>query len=324
MSMVIVPNYEVSGLSRAQPADVQAVLAYTHSLKPSGRRAVVMSLTRVSKMLGFQSHLQVAWSSMTPDLISAVIGQLSEYVYDPANPEQRYTPATINHCIASIRGVMKQLYLANAISSDHYAKTKLVSNVKGSRLPAGRDLSDAEITQLMRICCVDSNKGVRDRAIIAVFLISGLRLHELAGIDLEAYDPASGSVVVIGKGDKQRVVYLGEACHAVNDWLAIRGLGEGALFCPVNKGDRVIGGRMTSQAIYNMLCRRAEQARLKHFSPHDFRRTCIGNMLSDASIDIATIAKHVGHASVTTTARYDRRPDEQMRAAVGRLRVPGL
>mgnify|MGYP002351421843 FL=1 len=78
---------------------------------------------------------------------------------------------------------------------------------------------------------------------------------------------------------------------------------------------------MTHQAIYNMLNKRIEQAGIKDFSPHDLRRTFISDML-DAGADIATVAKMVGHASVTTTARYDRRPEKAKQQAAELLSFP--
>jgi integrase len=81
------------------------------------------------------------------------------------------------------------------------------------------------------------------------------------------------------------------------------------------------GGALTSQAVYNMLSKRGEQAGIKNFSPHDLRRTFISHLL-DKGTDIATVSKMAGHANIQTTARYDRRPEEAKRKAAEVLHVP--
>lgn len=311
-----------SKLFVAKKSDHQAVATYLASLQPTGARAAKQSLARVATVLGVTLE-QIAWSALTPDVWQGVVGLLSHYVVDPTDPTKRYAPATINHCIAAVRGVLKQAYLAGRINHEVYTKLLMVKDVKGSRLPAGRDLVASDIQALLQTCDTQTPGGIRDRAIIATLLTSGLRLHELVSIDLGDYDPVAGRVVVIGKGNKQRGVYLGAAVSAITAWVSARGDHEGPLFCPVNKGGVITIKRLTTQAVYNMLSTRGQTAEVPRFSPHDFRRTCIGLMLSNQT-DIATIAKHVGHASVTTTARYDRRGDSHMQAAVARVQVPGL
>ncbi len=78
---------------------------------------------------------------------------------------------------------------------------------------------------------------------------------------------------------------------------------------------------MSAQAAYTRLKKRAVQAGVNEFSPHDFRRTFVGDML-DAGADIATVAKLAGFTSVTTMARYDRRSEDTKRKAASLLYFP--
>ena len=75
---------------------------------------------------------------------------------------------------------------------------------------------------------------------------------------------------------------------------------------------------MHSDSIWRMLRRRAKDAGLESFSPHDFRRTFCSDLL-DAGVDIVTVQKLAGHASPVTTAKYDRRGEETKRRAVQKL-----
>jgi integrase len=118
---------------------------------------------------------------------------------------------------------------------------------------------------------------------------------------------------------KQRTVPVGNAALALADWLAIRGEETGPLFWGL--GNRNRRGRLTDQAIYNMLRKRAGLAGVSRLSPHDFRRTFVGDLL-DAGADIVTVQKMAGHADPATTSRYDRRGKRAQHKAASLLHVP--
>ena len=113
----------------------------------------------------------------------------------------------------------------------------------------------------------------------------------------------------------------GGSKSSLETWLAVRGDTPGAIFHPVNKAGRVIGTRLTAQGVYMLLRRLATKAKVQRFGPHDLRRTFISDLL-DAGVDIATVQALAAHASVTTTARYDRRPERTRRRAAELLNVP--
>ena len=120
--------------------------------------------------------------------------------------------------------------------------------------------------------------------------------------------------------NKQRLIPLvGGAANALADWLTVRGDVAGPLFWGV--GNRNNGRRLTTQAVYNMLQKRAARGGVDSLSPHDFRRTFVGDLL-DRGADIVTVQKLAGHANVETTARYDRRGEKAKQKAAKLLHVP--
>jgi site-specific recombinase XerD len=124
------------------------------------------------------------------------------------------------------------------------------------------------------------------------------------------------------KGGKERLAHVvNGAATALADWLLIRGNDQGPLFWPIRRGGHLKRGRLTAQAVYYILKARAAQAGVADLSPHDFRRTFVGDLL-DAGADIATVQQLAGQANATSTARYDRRPEEARRKAAELLHVP--
>ena len=175
---------------------------------------------------------------------------------------------------------------------------------------------------LSGVCCDGTPAGARDAAILAIAYSGGLRRAELTALDLAHYDQTTGVLTVHGKRNKVRTVPVQNgARQALEDWLTVRGAAPGALFCSITKGSHMTGRRMTTQAIYYIFAERAEQASVKPFSPHDLRRTFAGELL-DAGADISTVQKMMGHASVSTTAGYDRRGERAKQSAARLLHFP--
>ena len=151
---------------------------------------------------------------------------------------------------------------------------------------------------------------------------AGLRRAEAVALNVSDYDRESGELRVAGKGNKERTAYAtGGAVEAVTAWLMGRGDAPGPLLCPVDKAGRVAVRRLTPQAVLMACRKRARAAGVQRFSPHDLRRSFIGDLL-DAGVDLATVQQLAGHAQVNTTARYDRRPEAIRRKAAELLHVP--
>jgi len=214
------------------------------------------------------------------------------------------------------------------MSAEAYQRACDVDTVRGETLPAGRAIASGELIGLMSACAkTEKLAGARDAAMLALLYGCGLRRAELVTLDVADFDAGSeadrGTLKVQGKRNKQRrVPVVGGAVEALTDWLSIRGTEAGPLFVRIRKSDRMTGERLTTQAVYHVLSQRVLEAGITiACSPHDMRRTFIGDLL-DAGADIATVQKLAGHANVTTTARYDRRGEATKRKAAQMLHVP--
>lgn len=93
------------------------------------------------------------------------------------------------------------------------------------------------------------------------------------------------------------------------------------LLWPIDKADRLHSRQLSPDAIAVVLRRLTRRASLPRVSPHDLRRSFVSGLL-DAGVDLSSVQTLVGHSSPTTTARYDRRPEEVQRRALELLIVP--
>jgi hypothetical protein len=142
----------------------------------------------------------------------------------------------------------------------------------------------------MAACAEDeSPAGTRDAALIALlYAAGGLRRAEVVALNREDYDRETGALTVRGKGRKERLVYVDNGAQdALEDWLVLRGDEPGPLFWPVNKGGVLQERRLTGQAVYNLLRKRAAGGVVKPVSPHDLRRTFVSDLLEAGAMTCA-------------------------------------
>jgi len=254
--------------------------------------------------------------------------------------ERGLAPSTVNHALAAVRWWARRLAdraaeepgLSRARRRDIIAQAERAATVPNLRAegPArGRHVPDGEVRALLGACARDDRPaGVRDAAMIAVAFGTGMRRSEIAGLQLADLAPAADGdgyeVTVHGKGGKVRQVSVyGGAARYLADWLALRGDEPGPLFTAINRGDRIVPGGLTTEALYRVMRRRAASAGVPPLGWHDARRTYAGNLL-DAGVDLAMVQRVLGHASPATTAGYDRRPDAERRRAQRRVTLPYL
>ena len=307
---------DTTALANARRTD-HPVAVYLASLSAGSRRTMLGALNTIAAMAGGErvDAQSFPWHELRHEHTAAIRSALAE----------RYSPSTANKMLAAMRGVLKACWRLGLMEGETYQRAVDVPAVKGDRLLAGRSLGAGELRALFEVCGRDHTlAGRRDAALLAVLYGAGLRRSEVVGLDLADYDRETGALTIrSGKGNKDRVAYVaGGAQRAIEDWFAVRGGPDGPLFVPVRKGGKIrLGRRMTDQAVYGMLKKRAKRAGVEAFSPHDLRRSFVGDLL-DAGADISMVQKLAGHSQVTTTQRYDRRPEQAKRKAAGLLFVP--
>jgi integrase/recombinase XerC len=165
------------------------------------------------------------------------------------------------------------------------------------RLPAHLPIDQSEA--LFRQPLGDDEAGRRDRAILEVLYASGVRVAELSGLDTTDVDLREGSVRVLGKGRKERIVPLGaKAVEALRKYLGSRESARSPLFLNPR------GGRLTVRSLHRIVRARARAAGLAgRVTPHTLRHTFATHLL-DAGADLRLIQELLGHARLATTQRY--------------------
>ncbi len=291
---------------------VDPLTAYLATLAPKSQTVVKERMITVPRLIGVDPAA-MPWHELRAHHLDYIRGRLGEE-----------DPLTKKATLAALRGVLKQARNQNLLTDEEYRRIAEVKGARGSRLPAGRAVPGGELKALVEACRRDpSPAGARDAAILAVLYIGGVRRTEL--VDLAATDYTADPPTLRvrhGKGDKERLVPLtATAGVAIHAWLVRRGDHPGKLFLPVSQVGEVHGDGLSSIAVYNMLQKRAAQAGVPHVSPHDLRRSFVSDLL-DAGVDLSAAQQLAGHASVVTTARYDRRGETAKRQGVEKLHFP--
>jgi integrase len=288
---------------------------YLACLTAKGRRSMGCRLVTIARLYGHQDLDSVPWHLMRYEHALAVRTHFLN---------RGLAPKTINTALCAMSGVARAAWNLGLMSTDDFMRVRHVKKVSGSRLPPGRALTQDELARLFDACARDKNpsRGARDAAILGIYAGAGVRRDEGVAVDLRDYDPETGALRVVGKGNKERLVYVaGGAKRALDDWVELRGRAEGPLLTSTHRRGTIYNRRLAGTAVYETVRHRARQAAIQRFTPHDLRRTFISDLL-DAGADLVSVSKLAGHDDPNTTARYDRRGERAKMKAASLSRVP--
>jgi len=215
--------------------------------------------------------------------------------------EKKLAPSSIKIIVVALRHFFAHLKREGLIEHDLSAALDLPRLDR--LLP--EMLSEAEVDRLLSVELPETPLGLRDRALLEVLYASGLRAAEITGLRLENYLREEKLLRVLGKGNRERVVPVGEKAMAALDlWLA---RGRPLLVKPKTGGEIFLGDhgrRLTTARIWQIVQEMAKLSGLpKKIWPHLLRHSFATHLLSHGA-DLRAIQEMLGHASLATTQVY--------------------
>jgi integrase/recombinase XerD len=239
------------------------------------------------------------------DLLTLGRTDLREWLIDLG--AQKLTESTKRRIVSSVKGLYKFLMLDGHIRNN--PAEDLIAPQKGFYLP--RFLTQHEVEMLLAAPDIESENGLRDRALLELMYASGLRVSEAVNLRLQDVDLDTGVLTAIGKGSKTRRVPVGtSAVEWIRRYLAVRPRNE-----LVNVDNLFVtsgGMPLTRQAIYLMVREHAMRCGLEDVSPHTLRHSFATHMVQNDA-DIRSVQQMLGHADISTTQIYTHITNKQLK-----------
>lgn len=254
---------------------------------------------------------EISISDIDLNFVSKVTqSEILEFLYFVTN-ERKNSAASRSRKISSIRSYFKYLTVkTNQLQHNPAEHIEMPSMKK--RLP--KFLTLEQSIELLNN--TQSEFAERDYCIILLFLSCGMRLSELAGINIK--DINNDTLKIIGKGNKERFVYLNDAClSAINDYISVRNsivspASEPALFIS-KKTKKRMSTRRIEQIVEECL-KRAGLSQMG-FSAHKLRHTAATLLYRSGNADMLALKEILGHEHVSTTEIYTHISDEAIKKA---------
>ena len=265
-----------------ETSDIAAYKQYFVSMKLRGLSpgTINLAMRTIDK---FNRWVRVSFNDVTTNDIRLYI----------ANREMNdhLSSATLDRERGAICRFFKWLFEEEYISRDpgrRVEKIKVEKRLKKAFTPVE--------VELMRNAC----RKPKEKATFELLLSTGCRVTELTMLTMENYDQQRGTITVIGKGNKERVVLVNaRAKVAIDNYLVIKPHSEGPILC----GLHGVGTAMTSNGIQKMVKEIGKRAGVTHVHPHKFRRTA-ATLALKRGMSLNDVRRFLGHTDVDTTLQY--------------------
>ncbi len=231
------------------------------------------------------------------------------YLYNNHSSNDNYIARKVS-CIKSFFGYLAvKAGILESNPAEHLERPKIKQ-----RLPRYLTLDES----ISFLKAIDGNYKKRDFAMFVIFLTCGLRVSELTNINIKDINYTQQSLRVIGKGNKERHVFLNDMCiNAIKEYMEVRpndslmGDARNALFISSKMT------RITPRSV-ERICKKyfdAAGVNSDDFSPHKLRHTAATIMYRDGDVDIRTLQEILGHSNLSTTQLYTHIKNEDMKNA---------
>ena len=257
-------------------------------------------------------------TSIDADYLSKVkTEQIYEFLFYTGDSRKNMWSAKARK-LSAIKGLYKYLTLKRNYFEENPA-INIESPKPKKTLPKFLNLDESMLLLQAVLDDQESNTKERDYCIITLFLNCGMRLSELVGINLNDMDRDLRSLRVIGKGNKERIIYLNDACQTVlREYLEIRlspkyeNVQTKALF--LSRFNKRISGKTVQWMVYKYLDLAGLEA--KHYSVHKLRHTAATLMYQSGNVDVRVLKDILGHEQLNTTQIYTHVSNESMQSAM--------
>ncbi len=298
------------------PSCIKNYLRYLRTVLGRSENTIIVYIQTIDELLHFLQHfklyidIEASIKNIDNEFLKTItLTDLYEYLYF-IDLKKKNSSTTRSKKISAIRSFFKFISVNEKIIVENPAVNLAFPKAKKT-LPKHLKLDES----LRLLNSVNGPNKERDYAIILLFLTCGMRLQELVNINVK--DIRSQSLVITGKGNKERTVYLSDACvNAVNAYLKVRPndslIDREALF--ISRNRRRITCRMVEKIVEKYL----KIAGLDGLglSVHKLRHTAATLMYQEGHVDVRLLQEILGHTNLSTTQIYTHVSSDQLKTAI--------